>query len=286
MFQRPFNGILNDIKRKIPFYPSDITDVFNLQCLATTLYVYLVSLCSLVAFGGMLGKKTDNMMATIECVLAGSICGVLFSLFSGQPMNIISATGPMLILESIINDMCKQSGVDFMEFRLWIGLWTSVFLVLMVMFNLSFLVKYITRFTEDCFATLVAIIFIIDAIKSTVNLRHGKKAKAAIVSSPLLDNDTFFADDDESNFTFTTAAAVPYDTTKSPLQVSYEKVTNDAVFFFSVLLFLLTFFVCMSLKAFRDKPFLPSKVSLVFYLLTAHRLLQMCAYCFNFFQVR
>jgi hypothetical protein len=52
---------LCDIKRKVPFYLSDITDVFNLQCLATTLYVYLVSLCSLVAFGGMLGKKTDNM---------------------------------------------------------------------------------------------------------------------------------------------------------------------------------------------------------------------------------
>jgi hypothetical protein len=90
---------VNDVRRKAPFFLSDITDVFNLQCLATTLYIYLVSLCSLVAFGGMLGKKTDNMMATIECILAGSVCGVFFSLFSGQPLNIISATGPMLILE-------------------------------------------------------------------------------------------------------------------------------------------------------------------------------------------
>jgi hypothetical protein len=61
--------------------------------------MYLVCLCSLVAFGGMLGKKTGELMATIECIVAGSVCGIAFSLFSGQPLNIISATGPMLILE-------------------------------------------------------------------------------------------------------------------------------------------------------------------------------------------
>ena len=55
--------------------------------------MYLVSLCSLVAFGGMLGKKTDNYMATMECILAGSVCGVLFSLISGQPLNVISDAG-------------------------------------------------------------------------------------------------------------------------------------------------------------------------------------------------
>ena len=59
---RPFNGIFCDLKRKLPYYVSDFTDSFNLQCIATTLYMYLVSLCSLVAFGGMLGKKTDNYM--------------------------------------------------------------------------------------------------------------------------------------------------------------------------------------------------------------------------------
>jgi hypothetical protein len=54
--------MIKDIKRKLPFYPSDIADCLNLQCVATTLYIYLVCLCSLVAFGGMLGKKTDNLM--------------------------------------------------------------------------------------------------------------------------------------------------------------------------------------------------------------------------------
>ena len=43
----------------------------------------------------------------MECILAASISGILFALFAGQPLNIISATGPMLILERILEHMCK-----------------------------------------------------------------------------------------------------------------------------------------------------------------------------------
>jgi hypothetical protein len=43
----------------------------------------------------------------MECILAASVSGILFALFAGQPLNILSATGPMLILERIIEHMCK-----------------------------------------------------------------------------------------------------------------------------------------------------------------------------------
>ncbi len=59
---KPFGGVYNDLSRKLPHYFSDFTDFFNLQCIATTMYMYLVSLCSLVAFGGMIDKKTGNQM--------------------------------------------------------------------------------------------------------------------------------------------------------------------------------------------------------------------------------
>lgn len=140
-----------------------------------------------------------------------------------------------------------------MEFRVWIGLWTALLLLLLVAFNLSFLVKYITRFTEDCFATLVAIIFIIDAIKSTVNLRRGGK-KSSKAFAPLGGNDSFLADEYLNNITTTTPP--PPDS----YEALYYKYSQEAAFFFSVILFVLTFAVCMTLKSFRDKPFLPSKV--------------------------
>lgn len=52
-----------------------------------------------------------------------------------------------------------------MPARVWIGLWTSLFILIIVIFNLSALVKYITRFTEESFATLIAVIFIVEAFK-------------------------------------------------------------------------------------------------------------------------
>ena len=61
-FFRPFHGLWMDIRKKIPFYLSDFTDCASLQCIAATLYLYLVCLCSVVAFGGMLGTATENYM--------------------------------------------------------------------------------------------------------------------------------------------------------------------------------------------------------------------------------
>ena len=47
----------------------------------------------------ILGEKTKNWMGVSEMIVSTSICGMLFSLFSGQPLVIIGATGPLLVFE-------------------------------------------------------------------------------------------------------------------------------------------------------------------------------------------
>jgi hypothetical protein len=42
---------------------------------------------------------------TMECILTAALTGVLFALFSGQPLNILGSTGPMLVLEMIIYNL-------------------------------------------------------------------------------------------------------------------------------------------------------------------------------------
>lgn len=49
--------------------------------------------------------------------------------------------------------------------RAWVGLWSAFILLIVVAFDLSALVKYITRFTEESFACLIAVIFIVEAFK-------------------------------------------------------------------------------------------------------------------------
>ena len=43
----------------------------------------------------------------MECILSAAITGIVFALFSGQPLNILGSTGPMLVLETIIYNLCK-----------------------------------------------------------------------------------------------------------------------------------------------------------------------------------
>jgi hypothetical protein len=53
--------------------------------------------------------------------------------------------------------------MDFMAFRFWIGVWVMVALFVIVALDLSALVAYITRFTEEAFSILISVIFIYEA---------------------------------------------------------------------------------------------------------------------------
>jgi sodium bicarbonate transporter 10 len=55
--------------------------------------------------------------------------------------------------------MNSKQDLNYLEFRLWIGLWIGFILILLVAFDASAFVCYITRFTEENFATLIAFIF-------------------------------------------------------------------------------------------------------------------------------
>lgn len=64
----------------------------------------------------------------------------------------------------------RDGGWDFLPLRCWIGLWTTLLILLIVAFDLSALVRYITRFTEESFACLIAIIFIYEAFKKQIHI--------------------------------------------------------------------------------------------------------------------
>ena len=53
-------------------------------------------------------------------------------------------------------------GLEYISFRVWIGIWLSIITALVIMFEGSFLVRLVTRFTEEVFAALISLIFIIE----------------------------------------------------------------------------------------------------------------------------
>lgn len=56
-----------------------------------------------------------------------------------------------------------------MELRLWIGLHSCLQCFVLVLTDASYIIKYMTRFTEEGFSSLISFIFISDAIKKMVS---------------------------------------------------------------------------------------------------------------------
>ncbi|XP_073906127.1 electrogenic sodium bicarbonate cotransporter 4 isoform X2 [Castor canadensis] len=165
---RFFGGLCLDVKRKLPWFLSDFCDGFHIQSISAILFIYLGCITNAITFGGLLGDATDNYQGVMESFLGTAMAGSLFCLFSGQPLIILSSTGPILIFEKLLFDFSKGNGLDYMEFRLWIGLHSAIQCLILVATDASFIIKYITRFTEEGFSTLISFIFIYDAIKKMI----------------------------------------------------------------------------------------------------------------------
>ncbi|XP_072898483.1 electrogenic sodium bicarbonate cotransporter 1-like isoform X2 [Hemitrygon akajei] len=169
---RFFGGFVADIKRKVPWYASDFYDALSIQSLSAIMFIYLGTVTNAITFGGLLGDATDNMQGVLESFLGTAISGTTFCLFSGQPLTILSSTGPVLVFERLLFSFSKDNAFDYLEFRLWIGLWSSFLTFILVATDASFLVQYFTRFTEEGFSSLISFIFIYDAFKKMIKLSH------------------------------------------------------------------------------------------------------------------
>ncbi|XP_033978891.1 electrogenic sodium bicarbonate cotransporter 1-like isoform X1 [Trematomus bernacchii] len=165
-------GLVLDIKRKLPFFASDFYDALHIQSLSAILFIYLGTVTNAITFGGLLGDATENMQGVLESFLGTALTGIVFCLLAGQPLTILSSTGPVLVFERLLFSFSKDNELDYLEFRLWIGLWSGVFCLVLVATDASFLVQYFTRFTEEGFSSLISFIFIYDAFKKMLKLAH------------------------------------------------------------------------------------------------------------------
>uniref|UniRef100_A0A8C0FG37 Anion exchange protein n=1 Tax=Bubo bubo TaxID=30461 RepID=A0A8C0FG37_BUBBB len=169
---RLFGGLIRDVKRKAPWFWSDFRDGLRLQCLASFLFLYCACMSPIITFGGLLGEATDGHISAMESLLGASMTGVVYSLFAGQPLTILGSTGPVLVFEKILYKFCKEYALSYLSLRACIGLWTAFFCVVLVATDASSLVCYITRFTEEAFASLICLIFIYEALEKLSHLRE------------------------------------------------------------------------------------------------------------------
>ncbi|XP_031441506.1 sodium bicarbonate cotransporter 3-like isoform X2 [Clupea harengus] len=276
---RIFGGLVLDVKRKLPFYWSDVRDSLNLQCLASVLFLYCACMSPVITFGGLLGEATKGNISAIESLFGASMTGVAYSLFSGQPLTILGSTGPVLVFEKILFKFCADYGLSYLSLRTSIGLWTAFLCLVLVATDASSLVCYITRFTEEAFAALICIIFIYEALEKLFELGE----HYAVNKHNELDNLTLYSCQCASpaevtnetlqtwNQTGHTAASIPWGSLNvSMCNALHGDFVGSAcghhgpyipdVLFWSIILFFTTFFLSSYLKQFKTDRYFPTKV--------------------------
>ncbi|KAM9226354.1 anion exchange protein 4 [Leptosomus discolor] len=275
---RLFGGLLQDIRRKALWYGSDFSDALHPQCLSAVLYIYLATVTNAITFGGMLGDATANIQGVLESFLGTAFAGSIFCLFSGQPLTILSSTGPVLVFERLLFSFSQDHSLDYLEFRLWIGLWVAFFGIVLVATEASHLVRYFTRFTEEGFCALISLIFIYDSLKKMLSLAdtfpiNWQYRLDDITSYSCVCNLSSPGHSSAGNETLLPSALAAWQPPAAPAGLSRTQCLGQGghllgtscqyvpdVTLISFLLFGGTFLSCIVLKRFRNSHYFPAGV--------------------------
>lgn len=163
-----FQGLRDDILRRLPLYLRDWTDGFKFKSIPVILFLYFACLAPVIAFGGLTYSLTAGSIGVIEFIISSGVSGMIYALFSAQPLTFIAPTGLTLAFTAALFSFCKLSALPFFPTYAWVGIWTAIILAVSAIVNASDVIKYCTRFTDDIFNSLIATNFLYEASRSLI----------------------------------------------------------------------------------------------------------------------
>lgn len=249
---RLFGGLIRDVQRRYPKYISDFKDALNPQCMAAVIFIYFAALSPAITFGGLLGEKTEGLMGVSELIVGTCIQGVVFCLLGAQPLLVVGFSGPILVFEEAFFSFCKSNNMEYLTGRVWIGFWLIIIVVVMVAFEGSFLVRFVSRFTQEIFSFLISLIFIYETFSKLVKIfqEHPLRRCTAVVID--LNGSTF--NSSMENVTFSSSAT----NSSTPEVVNVVAEPNTALL--SLVLMSGTFFIAFYLRKFKNSAFFPGRL--------------------------
>ncbi|ROW09185.1 hypothetical protein VPNG_05678 [Cytospora leucostoma] len=155
-----FRGMINDIRRRAPFYWSDWKDALDYRVVPATIYMYFANILPALAFSLDMFTRTHSQYGVNEVLLASVLGSVVFSLVACQPLVIVGVTGPITVFNYTVYDIMVPTGVDYLAFMCWIGLWALVMHWILAVTNSCNWLRYVTRFPCDIFGFYVAFIYL------------------------------------------------------------------------------------------------------------------------------
>ena len=169
----PGLGIWTDIDRRFSWYYHDYYDGFKdfraiVKSCSAILFIYFACILPAIAFGLVSHIQTEGNMSVEKMIYAQAIAGVVVAVAGGQPLLIVLNTAPFAIYFKIIYGISVSSGIEFWTLYGWVGVWNSIFLLIFSITGFSNILKYSTRFSEECFGMFITCAFAHDGIRPTL----------------------------------------------------------------------------------------------------------------------
>ncbi|CAL8313605.1 unnamed protein product [Merluccius merluccius] len=245
---RPFGGLVRDVRRRYPKYLSDFKDALNAQCMAAVIFIYFAALSPAITFGGLLGEKTEGLIGVSELIVSTALQGIVFTLLGAQPLLVVGFSGPLLVFEEAFYSFCKANDVEYLTGRVWIGFWLIIIVTVMVAFEGSFLVRFVSRFTQEIFSFLISLIFICETFIKLARIFKEHPLKRCSLGN---------SSDGDAVLQNLTVVAVGNGTAAVSMPVSVQGEPNTALL--SLVLMAGTFLIAFYLRKFKNSAFFPGR---------------------------
>ncbi|XP_016119783.1 anion exchange protein 2-like, partial [Sinocyclocheilus grahami] len=147
---------------------------------------------------------------------------------------------------------CKGNNMEYLTGRVWIGFWLIIIVVVMVAFEGSFMVRFVSRFTQEIFSVLISLIFIYETFSKLVKIfqEHPLRRCSAMVVD---------ANNSTHNSSMEDVTSSPLASNSStPETVKVVGEPNTALL--SLVLMSGTFFIAFYLRKFKNSAFFPGRL--------------------------
>ncbi|TKA28607.1 hypothetical protein B0A50_02934 [Salinomyces thailandicus] len=166
----PFRGMYYDVRRRLPYYWSDIVDGFTYRTFAATVRIFFVNLLPALAFQLDMRRQTDGYFGINEALFSSALAAILFSTCSCQPLTVVGITGLISLFNYTIFDIATAQGIRdlYPGFICWVSIWAAITHWLAAILNLCDYMRYITDFSSNAFGMYVGIIYMIKGVEELV----------------------------------------------------------------------------------------------------------------------
>ncbi|GIJ82159.1 hypothetical protein Asppvi_000664 [Aspergillus pseudoviridinutans] len=164
-----FRGVYHDVRRRLPYYWSDITDAWTYCVVASTIRMYFVNMLPAIAYTLDMYRRTGEFYGINEALFSSAMAAMIFSVLGAQPLTIVGITGLISLFNYTIYDIVTiYKPVIYPNFMCWTAIWAAIFHWIVAVCNLCDYMRYVTDFSSESFGAYVGIIYCIKGVEELV----------------------------------------------------------------------------------------------------------------------